>query len=490
MRQIINFFIVIVFSCNSHSQSESFLRNEIAFEALQTITIINEVHKNETISWQIFDEYGDTAPPFEYNGQKSNLILKIETPHPVRALTADINTNKPLLEMESWTSFLIYPGDSLIAYKDANGYTRLRSLKDNVRTNELDFLVDLKQRVGEIEGPRAMFPIKFPVDKQVKLSKERNERILEYLNIFEKKKTVSSRFKSYIMALCKFDEIYYLERDYFSPFILEQYKKKFPIGLVSTYDNLSKDFECDECIYVNNYKNSSLFYVYFLCQKMGLKSDISNLYAMANKNFKGKIKDYLLFKIIKMKIEKNAQEDGVEPLLKRFYLDCKNDDYVKYIKNNVLLSDGKEPLQKDFMSSVLFKSNSKKYSLNYLLQSSKEKVLYIDFWASWCSPCIAEMPASHQLQQLYMGKEINFAFISLDKNRMAWEKSMTRIGINPENDSYILANNFESTFAKHFKISSIPRYILIGKDGKVISADAPRPSDPKLRQIFDELLKK
>lgn len=151
---------------------------------------------------------------------------------------------------------------------------------------------------------------------------------------------------------------------------------------------------------------------------------------------------------------------------------------------------GAKPSQKDFMSSVLFKLDSKETLIKDLIESSKRKVMYIDLWASWCSPCIAEMPASHQLQQLYKDKEINFAFISLDKNRMAWKKSMARIGINPQNDSYLLANNFESAFAKRFKISSIPRYILIGKDGKIISAYAPRPSDPKLKVMFDELLKK
>ncbi|RDB05083.1 hypothetical protein DVG78_16085 [Runella aurantiaca] len=53
-----------------------------------------------------------------------------------------------------------------------------------------------------------------------------------------------------------------------------------------------------------------------------------------------------------------------------------------------------------------------------------------------------------------------------------------------------MPNAKQSEIAKQFNLSSIPRYVLIGKDGKVFSADAPRPGDPKLRKLFDELLKK
>jgi hypothetical protein len=57
-------------------------------------------------------------------------------------------------------------------------------------------------------------------------------------------------------------------------------------------------------------------------------------------------------------------------------------------------------------------------------------------------------------------------------------------------DSYLIANPEKSELIRQFKINAIPRYMIIGKDGKVINADAPRPSDPKLRVLFDELLKK
>lgn len=49
-------------------------------------------------------------------------------------------------------------------------------------------------------------------------------------------------------------------------------------------------------------------------------------------------------------------------------------------------------------------------------------------------------------------------------------------------------NNWKSKFVEEYAILGIPRFILVDTEGKVISADAPRPSDPELRKMFDELI--
>jgi hypothetical protein len=96
------------------------------------------------------------------------------------------------------------------------------------------------------------------------------------------------------------------------------------------------------------------------------------------------------------------------------------------------------------------------------------------------------MPDSKKLQKDYANKGINFIYISTDENPAAWERASKKIELS-ESESYLLPKN--SSLTKQFKITSIPRYMIISKDGKVINADAPRPSDPKIRKIFDDLLK-
>lgn len=79
--------------------------------------------------------------------------------------------------------------------------------------------------------------------------------------------------------------------------------------------------------------------------------------------------------------------------------------------------------------------------------------------------------------------------MSIDQNAAAWVSASEKEKL-PNADSYILPDSRQSALSKQFDITSVPRYMIIGKDGKVINANAPRPSDPKLRALFDELLKK
>jgi hypothetical protein len=95
------------------------------------------------------------------------------------------------------------------------------------------------------------------------------------------------------------------------------------------------------------------------------------------------------------------------------------------------------------------------------------------------------MTASKKMQKGYEKKGINFIYI--DDNPAAWEKAANQIGLN-EKESYLLPKGNDSDFSRKNKITSIPRYLLIDKNGKVIDSNAPRPSDPNLKELFDKLL--
>jgi thiol-disulfide isomerase/thioredoxin len=177
-------------------------------------------------------------------------------------------------------------------------------------------------------------------------------------------------------------------------------------------------------------------------------------------------------------------------------------------KNKNLDSDYKEILQ--LLNSKILKDKlTKKYNslkstkpkmeaidFNYenynggktSLKDLRGKIVYIDVWASWCGPCKKEMPALAKLIKKYKGTDIEFVSISVDSknNYDKWRKIVADEnlgGIQLFSD-----NSFKSEFMKFYNVSLIPRYILIDKNGKIISSQAPRPSDKKTTQLLDSLL--
>jgi thiol-disulfide isomerase/thioredoxin len=121
--------------------------------------------------------------------------------------------------------------------------------------------------------------------------------------------------------------------------------------------------------------------------------------------------------------------------------------------------------------------------------TTKHKVTYIDFWASWCGPCRGEMPASQQLRDEYKDKDVNFVYISLDEDKDDWISANKSFAL-PDGHSFVLPNPSGSEITSRFNISTIPRYILIDSTGKVIDDNAPRPSETeRIKLALDTMLK-
>src|SRR6185503_5263408 len=93
--------------------------------------------------------------------------------------------------------------------------------------------------------------------------------------------------------------------------------------------------------------------------------------------------------------------------------------------------------------------NGKTFTMSEL----KGKVVYIDFWASWCGPCRRQMPFSKQLHDGLTDKQkkdIVFLYISIDADENNWKKAMTDLGM--EGKQVISPGNWGSKICKYFQI--------------------------------------
>ena len=106
--------------------------------------------------------------------------------------------------------------------------------------------------------------------------------------------------------------------------------------------------------------------------------------------------------------------------------------------------------------------------------------MYIDVWATWCGPCIAEIPSLKTIEKAFHGKNIQFLSISIDadKDYDKWKKMILDKELGGM--QLMADNNWESQFVEDFMIKGIPRFILVDPKGNILDANAPRPSDKKL----------
>ncbi len=116
------------------------------------------------------------------------------------------------------------------------------------------------------------------------------------------------------------------------------------------------------------------------------------------------------------------------------------------------------------------------------------KVIYVDFWAPWCGPCMAEMPHSKELQERMKGKDITFVFLAGRCTEKSWKATISQKQLSGEH--FLIDDKEYSKLADTFNIAGIPRYMIIDKQGKVVNDNAPRPSDENLTGLLETLSSK
>ncbi len=126
------------------------------------------------------------------------------------------------------------------------------------------------------------------------------------------------------------------------------------------------------------------------------------------------------------------------------------------------------------------------------LDALKGKYVYIDIWATWCNPCIAEIPALKSLEKKYHNKNIRFVSISIDDEKSAgsWDKALAKWRKMVEDKNLTgtqLYAGKDIEFMKDYLVTGIPRFILIDPKGNIVNPNAPRPSNPALENLFKEL---
>lgn len=386
--------------------------------------------------------------------------------------------------------FLAYPREHIIIKKAKyNDFYFLKSNGNKRRNRELSFFPTFHKIESFPIAPSLPYGMIDTI-----LSLERNLKSVIAKSINTSKLLFDSLSKAYKVSK-KFKEIAgdYLEnRNYISLYsFYNQHKDTLQVhglfrdkykDLMSLFNGITKRSKFNGIsIIFNEMANEVLPYKF---RKIESNIEFSSCFDTVQCYFTGFARDYLLSQLMYVVYKKRILIDA--DYAHKYMVSCLDKPFKKLISNlnsQQLKNDIKTSYQN---TNNLLTVDGKILSLEDIIAKQKGKLIVIDFWATWCAPCRAELPYLKKLLQEYSEDEIVFINISLDIETQPWKKDL--ISRNETTNHYLMVNQDKSSFMKQFGINAIPRYLILNQAGQVVDSEAPNPSDPKLKGLINKYL--
>ncbi len=257
-----------------------------------------------------------------------------------------------------------------------------------------------------------------------------------------------------------------------------------PTSLLEGFEKIKVDDE--KALNSEAYRNFITFYVTYFNSKdknfikyadMGKALEDKHLYA--REHLSGKVYQYYLARLLDEYGLKSTPA-AVRNVFAALSVTPEVESYTVILQPKLAeLMAKKEEVKKkeDEEEKTMFKGKTFEGEL-ITLKKFRGKVVYIDFWASWCGPCRAQFPFAKQLQAKLTDKQkknIIFLYINIDDTEEVWKKTVETLKL--EGFHLYSKGGWESEAAKFFNLSSIPRYMLIDKAGLIVQPNAKRPGD-------------
>ncbi|HHM21071.1 MAG TPA: TlpA family protein disulfide reductase, partial [Bacteroidetes bacterium] len=208
--------------------------------------------------------------------------------------------------------------------------------------------------------------------------------------------------------------------------------------------------------------------------------------------FKGKSLEYALASVLSQRALLGKNEPVLFDLFNKYKNDFPNSDYLKPFEKAVApIGESLKEKKISLPDGIIqLDTDGEINSLKEITDRFKGKVVYMDIWATWCSPCLFEFTQKKPLEKFVEGKDIVLVFISVDNEdrRERWRK----IIIDNNLKGYHIMANFSLRDELIDKFGNgrnlaLPHYVIYDKNGNLRDGNAKQPSHNNV--LFQELKK-
>ena len=154
--------------------------------------------------------------------------------------------------------------------------------------------------------------------------------------------------------------------------------------------------------------------------------------------------------------------------------------YLKqlYLSNPILPKGAKLPY-----FSLLDATN-----VRYESRQFKDQIILINFWATWCKPCIEEFPYENELVNQFKDEPVKIINICMESDSTRWKAILDKNQLKPLN--LFSKNNWDEKLARDFDINGLPHSVLVDWNGKIVQNKCPSASRGVGKLIHQLLAKK
>lgn len=402
-------------------------------------------------------------------------------------------------------------GDTIDLTYDENLYPIARSYTSDILTKQYNFQANIKNRQIKFGFESYSLFINDYIRMLNKLKIENPEiyntvfksRHVDFIDIDTLKKHFDKYVENYQIKLDSLFNEAVLSETYFKYYKYQLERKKIGSSISGyKYSDVKNNKEM-ESAFLGSFNDTLINYISYArmvnsylfeleCNKEGIRiyKSINSINPDTKQVFDSisihseitlETKNLLLFYCLENIIE-NFSGEEIDTYLKK-YTELTQDS----IKTNYLISR----YNLDFKTCndlLLVDENDTLITFDKLLQQHKGKLLYIDFWASWCAPCQQSMPDATILREEYKNKNIVFIYLAKDDEKNAWKKAVKKLETNYLGENYFVVNSKVSKMINDLEISSIPRYMIYDNKGILVYKNAPEPGSKEIRNILDKYL--